>query len=157
MRIFAVDPGPEQSGWCWYEDGKVLEAGCDGNLVLRFRLGSTLRMRDELRIAIEMIQSYGQVVGASTFQTCVEIGRFLQIAGEDRATLIPRPTVKNVLCGTSRAKDKDVWQAIKDRFGGESAVGTKKAPGPLYGVKSHARMALAVALAYEQMEKEAKT
>lgn len=149
MRIFAIDPGPVESGWVLYKSGRFILSGCDENSNVRCKLA----FWEFDALAIEMIQSYGQTVGKSTFDTCVEIGRFVQSVKGD-AALIPRPTVKNLLCGTTRAKDKDVWQAVKDRFGGDSAVGTKKNPGPLYGVKSHARMALAVALAYEMMQKE---
>jgi hypothetical protein len=42
-----------------------------------------------------------------------------------------------------RAKDANIRQALIDRFG---AVGTKKMPGPLFGVSSHYWAALAVAV-----------
>ena len=55
------------------------------------------------------------------------------------------------LCKNNRAKDGNVRQAILDRYpatgGGKNPqVGTKKAPGPLYGVSGHAWQALAVAI-----------
>ncbi len=45
------------------------------------------------------------------------------------------------LCNTTRAKDSNVWQALVDIYG---APGTKKNPGGTYGVRSHARAAMAV-------------
>jgi hypothetical protein len=96
-------------------------------------------------IAIEMIASYGMAVGADVFQTCVEIGRFVEVAGE-HVSLVFRRDVKMHLCGSARAKDANIRQALLDRLG---PVGTKKAPGPLYGVKSHIWAALAVAVTYE--------
>lgn len=56
---------------------------------------------------------------------------------------ILRPSVKTHICGTPRAKDANVRQAIHDRLG---APGTKKAPGVTYGVTSHSIQALALAL-----------
>jgi hypothetical protein len=109
-------------------------------------------MRDEIAmnrrngpIAIEMIASYGMAVGADVFQTCVEIGRFVEVA-EGNVSLVFRRDVKMHLCGSARAKDANIRQAMLDRLG---PVGTKKAPGPLYGVKSHIWAALAVAITHE--------
>ena len=98
-------------------------------------------------IAIEMIASYGMAVGKEVFETCVWIGRFVQAAGVDRVRLVYRKDVKLHLCGSPRAKDANIRQALIDRWGGKAeAVGTVKRPGPLYGVKSHAWAALAVAV-----------
>ena len=63
------------------------------------------------------------------------------------ASLVYREDVKLHLCGSPRAKDANIRQALIDRWGGKAeAVGTVKKPGPLYGVKSHAWSALAVAV-----------
>jgi hypothetical protein len=95
-------------------------------------------------ISIEMIGHYGtgMAVGKDIFHTCLLIGRMIQIAPQ--AKLILRPTVKGIICGSGRAKDGNVTQALKDQVGPK---GTKKEPGPTYGVKNHAWAALAVAVA----------
>jgi hypothetical protein len=100
-------------------------------------------------LAIEMVASYGMPVGREVFETCVWIGRFqeswrdgLRRVPED-VRLIYRRDVKLHLCGNSRAKDANIRQALIDKLG---PVGTKAAPGPLYGVKSHAWAAVAVAV-----------
>ena len=91
-----------------------------------------------------MIASYGMAVGAEVFATCVEIGRMVEC--QPAALLIPRARVKLALCGSARATDANLRQALLDRYGGSgSAIGIRKAPGPLYGVKSHAWAALALA------------
>jgi len=98
-------------------------------------------------LAIEMIASYGMAVGRDVFETCVWIGRFVEAwrwPAEPR--LIYRRDVKLHLCGSSRAKDANVRQALIDLYGGPSAIGKKASKGPLYGVKSHAWSALAVAV-----------
>jgi hypothetical protein len=99
------------------------------------------------RVAIEMIASYGMAVGKEVFETCVWIGRFVQVAGPECVRLVYRKDVKLHLCGSPRAKDPNVRQALIDRWGGKAeAIGNVKKPGPLYAVKSHAWPALAVAV-----------
>ena len=91
-----------------------------------------------------MIACYGMAVGAEVFQTCLWIGRFLdRWRSEWNTHLVPRLMVKMHLCHSARAKDANVRQALIDRFG---AVGTKRAPGRLYGVSSHCWAALGVAV-----------
>ena len=58
---------------------------------------------------------------------------------------LSRQRIKAVLCnGNVKANDAGVRQALIDRLG---PPGSKKAPGPTYGVTSHAWAALAVAVA----------
>ena len=61
------------------------------------------------------------------------------------------------LCGHPRAKDPNIRQALLDRFGPgrEKALGTKKAPGALYGIKGDEWAALAVAITWwdQQIDK----
>ena len=139
IRWLAIDPGPEQSGYVIYEGGKVLMSNVAYNDIL------VRTSWDVNRAAIEMIASYGMAVGKDVFETCVWIGRFQQAWPRTSSTFhrIYRRDVKLHLCGNPRAKDTNVRQALIDRLG---PVGTKKNPGPLYGVKSHAWAALAVAV-----------
>ena len=99
-------------------------------------------------LAIEMVASYGMPVGKEVFETVRWTGRFQQAFWKpENVNLVYRKDVKMHLCHSMRAKDPHVWQAILDLYGGkDKAVGNKANPGPLYGVKSHARSALAVAL-----------
>lgn len=148
MKILALDPGPEQTGFtlCAIESSSIgiVEAGVEPNSKileqvhqLRFRLVHT-------DLAIEMIASYGMAVGKEVFETCVWIGRFQQAyQNPECVRRVYRRDVKLHLCGNPRAKDTNIWQALVDRFG---EPGTKKNPGRLYGVRSHARAALAVAV-----------
>jgi hypothetical protein len=139
--ILALDPGTEQTGWCYLHNGKPFETGVSPNAEVLEKVFRDHRAYD---LAIEMIASYGMPVGREVFETCVWIGRFRQAwrAPED-VRLVYRKDVKLHLCANPRAKDANIWQALKDRLG---EPGTKKNPGPLYGVQSHARAALAVAV-----------
>lgn len=140
-RIFAIDPGPKQSGWVVFEAGKVLGSGVDDNHDL-LRWVQADQKSDSL--VIEMIAGMGMAVGQSTFDTCRWIGRFQQAWRDPEAVrLVLRRDVKLHLCGDSRAKDPNIRRALLDLLGEQ---GTKKTPGPTYGVKSHAWSALAVAV-----------
>jgi len=141
--ILAIDPGTTHSGWVLMHDGRVSDSGvCENADVLE-----QIQDWGGAAVAIEMIASYGMAVGKEVFETCLWIGRFMQVAGPERVRLVYRKDVKLHLCGSPRAKDPNVRQALIDRWGGKAeAIGTVKAPGPLYGVKSHAWAALGVAV-----------
>ena len=143
--ILAIDPGPTKSAFVLWDGRQVHGAGWEENESIRSRLELFVRHSSSPRVAIEMIASYGMAVGASVFGTCVEIGRMVEVASRNGTTpeLVFRRDVKLHVCGSARAKDANVRQALIDSLG---EVGTKKTPGPLYGVKSHMWAALAVAV-----------
>jgi len=142
-NTIAIDPGTTESGVCVFRSGILFASSVMENRELQRHLIGLL-LTD---IVIEMIASYGMPVGKETFETCVWIGRFDAACGG--AERLFRKDIKLHLCQSLRAKDAHIWQAIVDRYGGkESAIGNKKKPGPLYGVKSHARAALAVGLCW---------
>jgi len=141
VTVLAIDPGPAQSGWAMLDgNARIVDSGVDENAEM---LG-LVRAAAADCCAIEMIASYGMAVGAEVFETCVWIGRFAATWDgrlRDPARLIYRRVVKLHLCGSARAKDANIRQALLDRLGPQ---GTKKAPGPTYGVRSHAWAAVAV-------------
>lgn len=147
--ILAIDPGTTQSGWCIFSNGKVVEAGAgvfDNQAMLRAvkNYGGHNPLHQADTLAIEMVASYGMPVGREVFETCVWIGRFQQTWRDpDAVRLVYRKDVKLHLCGNPRAKDANIRQALIDKLG---PIGTKAAPGPLYGMKSHAWAAVAVAV-----------
>jgi len=144
--ILAIDPGPLQSGYVLY-DGTIIDCGVMQNERILLMLEHAHGID---KLAIEGIASYGMPVGEETFDTCIWIGRFGQKFGWEFVELIYRARVKMFLCGSSRAKDTNIRQALIDKFGGSAAIGRKAEPGPLYKVKAHAWSALAVA--YTAME-----
>ncbi len=120
------------------------------------------RIRDSAAtvLAVEMIASYGMAVGKDVFATAVWSGRFSQrwndwhAAGHGLLVPVYRRDVKLHLCGSARAKDANVRQALIDRFGPgkDRAIGVKASPGPLHGVSSHVWSALAVAVTVADVE-----
>lgn len=153
--IVGIDPGTEQSAWVMYDSKlhQVYDCAIQNNDAVNARF---CEAACRMPIAIEMIASYGMPVGAEVFETCVWIGRFIESFGGGE--LVYRKNVKMHLCHTPRAKDANVRQAIIDLFpktgGGKTPqIGTKKQPGPLYGVSSHIWSALGVALTYSETKK----
>lgn len=144
--ILAIDPGTTESGWALFDGKRALDSGVCDNASLLASLNGRISAKGPAAdsLAIEMIASYGMPVGREVFETCVWIGRFKQAwFAPSEVRLVYRKDVKLHLCGSPRAKDPNVRQALIDKLG---APGTKKAPGPTYGVKSHAWAALAVAV-----------
>jgi hypothetical protein len=122
----------------------VLGSGVLANEAMLARVEEAGRSGEVDELALEMIASYGMAVGAEVFETVRWIGRMQQVWRDPEAVrLVYRRDVKLHLCGSARAKDQNVRQALIDSLG---PVGVKKTPGPLYGVKSHAWSALAVAV-----------
>lgn len=145
-RVLAIDPGYEKSAFVLFDGQRVIEHGIVENAELLDRLTQRLFGLPKYITVIEQIESFGMAVGRETFETVFWAGRFAQAAdGFDRVT---RKTVKLHLCHSHRAKDGNVRQALIDRFGGTAAMGSKKAPGPIYGVTSHKLAALAVAVTW---------
>ncbi len=100
-----------------------------------------------------MIASYGMGVGKSVFETCVWIGRFIEVIG-DNYKYIYRKDEKMNLCGSMKAKDSNIVQALIDRFAPNTSnkgKGTKKEPGWFYGFKKDIWQAYAVGVTYYDM------
>ena len=148
-KIIAIDPGPKESAMLVWMDGEVQLPQIADNAVIRdWLIGLAAFQAPDQLLAVEMIACYGMPVGAETFETCLFIGRLQEIwlAKNLPMKLVYRRDVKIHLCGTMKAKDPNVRQALIDKYG---VVGTKKNPGPLYGVSSHLWSALAVAATAE--------
>ena len=155
MKLIAIDPGNTKSGYVVVkvENGeicKVLDRGkVQNDLVF------DLFLAGPFELAVEMIASYGMPVGVEVFETCVWIGRFVEAARASGQLLkmekIYRKDEKMVLCGTMKAKDSNIIQALVDRYAPgqpNRGKGTKKAPGFFHGFSRDAWQAMAVAVTY---------
>lgn len=152
MIVLAVDPGTEQSAWLLYDTdaARPTEFGLEANDVVSDRL-FVLKAG---HLAVEMVACYGMAVGHDVFETAVWIGRFIEAWKRWRSlpwSYVYRLDVKMHLCHSPRAKDANVRQALIDRWGGkQKAVGLKKTPGPLYGLKDDLWAALGVAVTWAE-------
>lgn len=142
-QIIAIDPGTNDGAYVVWDctASKLVESKILPNDKL---LEFIEQQKFTVNVFCEMIACYGMAVGQETFDTCVWIGRCEQICVYRGVafTKIFRIPVKTHHCHSAKAKDPNIRQALIDRFG---VVGTKKAPGPLFGVASHIWSALAIA------------
>ncbi len=155
LRIMAIDPGTKESAYVVISTNpkiKVLEhATVDNYSVFSVIEDFTLSMggsENTSELLIEDIESYGMAVGWDVFQTVRWTGRFDREwwhLTQRGARYIKRSKIKTVLCGSTRAKDPNIRQALIDMWG---PTGTMKAPGLIYGISKHLWSALAVATVY---------
>jgi len=141
--VIGIDPGPREFAWVLWNGSRVLDCGdatnCQpGEPFFTPSVGYP--------VAIEWIESFGMAVGREVFETVFSIGR---MAAMKDVRLVPRRDVKLHICRSAKAKDGNIRQALIDRFG---PVGTKKAPGPLFGISNHRWAALAVAVTAFDLE-----
>ena len=151
MKILAIDPGTEDSAYVIWDGDRLMGGGFVANKYLLDHIPMIIQHYEITDVPIEMIASYGMPVGATTFETCVWIGRFMQVAIDNqisRVEQVYRKDVKMHLCYNNRAKDSNVNQALRDRFGEKS---TKKNPNLTYGdmkMNNHTWAAFAMAVYY---------
>lgn len=157
MRVLGIDPGAT-TGWCLYdgEERRVIDCGEFDS----YHLPEDVFFANDVdEVVVERLVPHGasfpQVVEAA--YTC---GRLVEFAAAYRGESpheLRRPDVRKALQelgthGAIRVKDDaSVWAALCEMHGGPDAgkKPSKKHPGgPLGGVKSHGRAALAVAVAW---------
>lgn len=164
MRIFAIDPGNEQSGYVVVEClnnrvNKILKAGKINNYELLLILYSEMSADVKPVLVIELIESFGMPVGRTVFETCIWIGRFLQYATDTAGMdikhfYITRREEKLAVCKSPKAKDSNIRQALIDKyatFDFKNGKGTKKQPDFFYGFKADMWAAFAVADTFLQL------
>lgn len=148
--ILAIDPGNVETGYVLMtKEYTPLSFGKVRNEELRgFMYDGKY---DE--VVIEMVASYGMPVGATVFETCVEIGRYTEI-GRMRGRpvfFLYRKEVKMNICRSMKANDSTIRQALVDRFAKNTpnkGKGYKKAPGFFYGFRADIWQAYALGVTF---------
>jgi hypothetical protein len=142
LIVLAIDPGTDESACVLWDGGRLIAAFMCRNQDMRDKL---LQAHYD-KCAIEMVACYGMAVGKSVFETCLWIGRFIEmsmdVGPDEQPELIYRRDVKLHHCQSARAKDANVRQALIDKYG---EPGKKGNPGLTYGLKSHLWQAFAIA------------
>lgn len=151
-KIVGLDPGQEKTGMVIIriDPFSISFIQIVSNVYLLKFIDIINNSKDTI-IICESITSYGMEIGQTTIDTIYWIGRIYQqsIINNIKIKLIPRKDVKLHLCGTYKAKDKNIHQALIDRYGKK---GTKKNKGILYGISNHTWSALAIATTYIEQE-----
>jgi len=145
MMTLGVDPGTTESAYCLIDSSyQVLAAEKLSNGLLAKVIGELAPSV----VCVESIQSYGNIFGKSTIETCYAIGRIQQKC-EDLlipCELYPRPEYAKSICGVSKINDAVVRSALDQRFGRRGVDAYKKGePLALLRGASDKRSAFAVA------------
>ena len=149
MKILAIDAGNTYSGVAIVElpEFRLVWFGKLPNeeiydVVKNFHI-------DE--VALEMVACYGMPVGKDVFETCVWIGRFIEKLKDHKISYVYRKDEKMCLCGSLKAKDSNIRQALINRYAKhdfKTGKGTKKNPDVFYGVANDVWQAIAVAVTH---------
>jgi hypothetical protein len=133
MKLLVLDPGSEQTGFVFYEQGapRPIDGGFGKinndqvfGLIDREILSASVEGRNPV-VVCEYPQPRGQMMSWQLVDTIEMIGRFHQhgvVNGGSRFEFhrCDRAHVKSYICaGVQRPKDSQIRQALIDRFGGE--------------------------------------
>lgn len=155
-RWLCLDPGDTKTGWVLYcpRTERVLEAGWEDNARVLQHLDA-LDVWD--LVVCELFEPRGMAIGQHSVDTIVWTGRFMERARCPFKTILRRE-VKLAICGSTRAKDGNIRQALIDLYvpvsQSKRPQGTKANPTPLTplyssaGASNHTYAALAVAHAW---------
>jgi hypothetical protein len=151
--ILGIDPGPKHTALVMVDHQMIPAAFAKVPNESIWDFFRELDFFPEL-LGIECVACYGMAVGAEVFETAEWCGRIREIASlmldVPCVYRVYRKQVKTTLCGTTKANDSNIRQALIDLYpatgGGKvPQIGTKKEQGPLYGMHSDLWAALAVA------------
>jgi hypothetical protein len=149
-RVLAIDPGYERSAFVLVDTDpfRVLEHEIGANGPLLVGLGILDATYHPESVVIESLQSYGMPAGRELFETAWWSGRFFQVLSDAtvwQKVKIHRPTrpaIKTAVCGrTQGVRDANIRRALLDLYGPQ---GTRRNPGPTYGLRADEWQALAL-------------
>ena len=154
--LLAIDPGTTESAYVILNDElKPIKFGKVENTALTAIIPEVMydyRIND---VAIESVASYGMAVGKEVFETCFWSGRFWEISLRrmdlKSVKAIYRKEEKMNLCGSMKAKDSNIIQALVDRFATgqpNHGKGTKKEKGWFHGFSKDVWQAYACGITY---------
>jgi len=164
MRIAAIDPGPTQSALVvceTYSAGGRLPKILEKDIMPNETVLATLGYLSYDLVLVERVAPYGQrAIGWETIETC-EWGSYFHLKSgrEPHSCKVTRVQVKLALFGTTqRITDSAIRDEIIHRYGGkETAIGKKKTPGPLYGLKADLWQAFALIIAWPDLKQDERT
>lgn len=151
-RILAIDPGTYESAYIVWDGEHIGDFGILPNEVVLLKIVEC----GIDNIIIEKIACYGMPIGKSTIDTIEWIGRFDQqwfLLSGKRAILITKNQVQLHHCKTTKAKDSNVIQVLRDKYAygiRNYGKGTKKEPGFFYGFKEDIWDTFALAAFYTE-------
>ncbi len=154
MRVFAIDPGCRESAICIINSETLKPMSfikAENECIRQYINGLSPNTGDAA--AVEMLQSYGNLIGRDVLETALWVGRFVEQfagAGVD-AKLVYRIDEKMHICHDSRAGDANIRRALIDRFCSfdfKNGKGTSRNPDFFHGFKADIWQAYAVGLTF---------
>lgn len=156
MIILALDVGTTESGWCFmdWETYTPYEFGKTANEEML----NIVKLGLYHKLVYEAFASYGMAIGQSTIKSIEWNGRFIQCAVDRGIPTFPifRRDEKMNICGTMKAKDANIRQALIDRFAKfdmKNGKGTKSNQDFFYGFSKDAWSAFAIGTTYIDLYK----
>lgn len=149
MRILAIDAGNTYSGVAIVELPEFRLVWFDK--LPNEEIYDSIKNYKIDEVALEMVACYGMPVGRDVFETCVWIGRFIEQLKDKKISFVYRKDEKMCLCGSLKAKDSNIRQALINRYAKhdfKTGKGTKKNPDVFYGVANDVWQAIAVAVTH---------
>ena len=157
--ILAIDPGTTESAYVLLNPelkpvafAKMENEHLIDEAVSQMLVNMTGNVSEQVDVAIEMVASYGMPVGREVFETCVWIGRFWeQLSKFKNKAYIYRKDEKMMICGSPKANDATIRQALVDRFAygvPNHGKGSKKQKGFFYGFSADVWSSFAIAITY---------
>ena len=155
--ILALDVGTTESAYCLVESKtyKPIDFGkIDNNELLE-----KVKTMGYSKLIYEEFQSYGMPIGESTIKSITWNGRYIQSALDRNIPVYPiyRREEKMNLCGSMRAKDSNIRQALIDRFAKhdfKNGKGTKNNKDWFYGFKLDVWAAYACGITFLDKQNE---
>jgi hypothetical protein len=159
--VFAIDPGTYESAYVLLEYPSMrpflFDKISNEEMIVMIRnicFGYKLKYA-----AVEKIAARGMPVGQDTIDTAEWVGRFQQVLTDNSVNpmMIFRRYEQLSICGSMRANDASIHQALIDRFAygvPNRGKGTKKEPGFFYGFRADIWQAFAVAVTARELIEE---
>jgi len=152
MLLLSVDAGTTKSAYVVVDtvDYRIISSGKVDN----DELMQIIKNEYYDDIVFEMISSYMNRIGDSTIQTIKWIGRFEQqvYINGDIPKEMKRYEVKTELCGSMKAKDKDIIMYLEMRFGKK----TKAKDSWFAGITADQWQAYGLAIAWVDKQRESE-
>lgn len=153
MKVYGIDPGPSKCGFAIVSECGELTGSVETTedmLYLASRIWPT--GMGPCVIAIEQVAPYGSgALSPDIIETCEVIGKLKwlcsQLGPDVHVLPIFRKDVKNHWTGKVSGPANVIRNALLAEYGQQ---GTKKEPGKLYGITSHAMDALGLALMVQE-------
>lgn len=157
MKILSIDVGTTETGYCLIDKETYMPIMF--GKIINEELLKIVKEEEYDELVYEEFQSYGMPIGISTITSITWNGRYIQSALDrnKKVGFVYRKEEKINLCGSMKAKDSNIRQALIDRFAQfdfKNGKGTKSNKDFFYGFSKDVWAAYAVGVTWLDKQKE---